>query len=305
MSQKEIGAQAATFYIADVFAVDRYAGNQLAVFLGAEGLDALQMQQLAREMNYSETTFVLGHGPQADTGGWRVRIFTPAAEIPFAGHPTLGTAAIIDRFVAAAPQAELQLDLDVGPIAVRFDRANDTVWMRQPQPEFAAPLTGDRVAQLATVLGLSAADIDERWPVRAVSTGLPFFIVPLKTLAALQAICVNREAYFAFIAETAAKNILAFCPQTRQPENQLSVRVFCEYLGIPEDPATGSANGCLAAYLADREYFGKAEVAIRVEQGYEMQRPSLLFLEATKTAIGIEVSVGGRVVPIARGELLA
>lgn len=292
------------FYIADVFAIDRYTGNQLAVFLDAENLSALQMQQLAREMNYSETTFVLGSHPRADSGGWRVRIFTPAAEIPFAGHPTLGTAAIIDRFVAATPQPELQLDLDVGPIPVRFDRPAETVWMRQPQPEFTAPLAADRVAQLATVLGIDLAAIDARFPVQAVSTGLPFFIVPLKTLATLRSIRTNRDAYFDFIAETAAKNILAFCPQTRQPENQLSVRVFCDYLGIPEDPATGSANGCLAAYLAAHEYFGAAEIAVRVEQGHEIQRPSLLFLEATKTAIGIDVSVGGRVVPIARGELL-
>ena len=292
------------FYIADVFAIDRYTGNQLAVFLDAENLSDLQMQQLAREMNYSETTFVLGSHPQAESGGWRVRIFTPAAEIPFAGHPTLGTAAIIARFVAATPQSQLQLDLDVGPIAVRFDRATEIVWMRQPQPEFTEPLAADRSAQLAAVLGLEPAEIDARFPVQAVSTGLPFFIVPLKTLTALQSIRTNRDAYFDFIAETAAKNILAFCPQTRQPENQLSVRVFCDYLGIPEDPATGSANGCLAAYLAEHAYFGAAEVTVRVEQGHEIQRPSLLFLEAVKTATGIDISVGGRVVPIARGELL-
>ncbi|MEO0946588.1 MAG: PhzF family phenazine biosynthesis protein [Cyanobacteria bacterium J06641_5] len=292
------------FYIVDVFAVGRYTGNQLAVFLNAENLSATQMQLLAREMNYSETTFVLGSCPQANSGGWRVRIFTPAAEIPFAGHPTLGTAAAIDRFVATTPQSTLQLDLAVGAIAVRIDRAAETVWMRQPQPEFTAPLTADRIAQLAAVLGLEPAEIDARFPVQAVSTGLPFFIVPLKTLAALRSIRTNREAYFDFIAETTAKNILAFCPQTRQPENQLSVRVFCDYLGIPEDPATGSANGCLAAYLAKHEYFGTAAAAVRVEQGHEMQRPSLLFLEAAKTATGIAVSVGGQVVPIARGELL-
>lgn len=298
-----IGSSAVRFYIADVFALERYTGNQLAVFLGAEDLSSEQMQRLAREMNYSETVFVASD--RAATGGWPVRIFTPAAEIPFAGHPVLGTAAIIDRFVAATQSPQLQLDLAVGPVAVRFDRAGDVVWMQQPQPEFFPPLGADRVAQLAALLSLSPADLDRRWPLQAVSTGLPFFIVPVTTLAALQAIRVRRDPYFEFIATTPAKNILAFCPQTRHPENQLSARVFCDYLGIPEDPATGSANGCLAAYLVATEYFGTAAANVRVEQGYEIQRPSLLFLEAARTEAGIEVGVGGRVVPVARGELLA
>ncbi len=291
------------FYIADVFAVNHFTGNQLAVFVGAGRLPAAQMQQLAREMNYSETTFVLADRPQADTGGWPVRIFTPAAEIPFAGHPTLGTAAIVDRFVAAESQSQLRIDLEIGQIAVRFDRSNEVVWMAQPQPELGPPASAERVARLAEVLGLAPEDIDGRWPVREVSTGLPFFIVPVASLRILQAICVRRDLYFEFVAATTAKNILVFSPETRHPDNHLSVRVFCDYLGIPEDPATGSANGCLAAYLTEVEYFGDATVDIQVEQGHEIQRPSLLFLEASKTATGIAVSVGGRVLPIARGEL--
>jgi trans-2,3-dihydro-3-hydroxyanthranilate isomerase len=128
--------------------------------------------------------------------------------------------------------------------------------------------------------------------------------VPLTSLAALQKVWIERDRYFELIKSTAAQAILVFCPETRHPQAQLSVRVFAEALGIPEDPATGSASGCLAAYLSYHRYFGTQAVDVLVEQGYEVGRPSQLYLRANRQLQGIEVSVGGQVIPVAQGQLL-
>jgi trans-2,3-dihydro-3-hydroxyanthranilate isomerase len=286
------------FYILDVFAEQKYAGNQLAVFRQAAGLTHDEMQRIAREMHFSETTFILSDRPRA--GGFDVRIFTPAEEVPFAGHPTLGTAHIIRNEILGGKADEVILNLQVGPITTTF-AADGYCWMRQVEPTF-----GDQHPRqaLAAVLGLDAADIDDRHPIEEVSTGLPFFIVPLKTLAALRKARINNDKYDVLISSTESKGILVFCPETHGSENDLSVRVFVEYYGVPEDPATGSANGCLAAYLAKHRYFGKPELDLRAEQGYEIGRPSLLRLRAKQTDAHIEVSVGGRSVLIARGQFV-
>lgn len=149
-----------------------------------------------------------------------------------------------------------------------------------------------------------ATEIDSRFPIQEVSTGVPFIIVPLKTLESVKRIKVNKDKYFELINTTDAKSILVFCPETYKQENHLNVRVFCDYLGIPEDPATGSANGCLAGYLVEYSYFGKQEINVRVEQGYEINRPSLLLLRAEKKDAAIEVNVGGKVIMVAKGEFV-
>jgi len=290
------------FFIVDVFAEMKYAGNPLAVVTGAAALSDGEMQQIAREMNYSETTFVLSDEPRA--GSYDVRIFTPAQELPFAGHPTLGTAFIIQQALIGQPVETVYLNLKVGQIPVTMsyrDRSQpDILWMQQQPPRFQETLAA---APLAAILNLDLSDLDDRFPIQDVSTGVPFIIVPLKTLQALKRITVNRTQYFDLIETTDAKAILAFCPETYQPENQLSVRVFADYLGVPEDPATGSANGCLAGYLVHHRYFGEDRINLRVEQGYEIDRPSLLLLQAQKQGTAITVNVGGKVVAIARGEL--
>ena len=285
-----------TFYIVDVFAESKYAGNQLAVFRGpvAEAL----MQPLAQEMHFSETTFITSETPR--DGGYDVRIFTPAEEVPFAGHPTLGTAHIL-RTAMAPPGERVVLNLKVGQIPVRFDPAGAGIyWMVQKAPEFRARLAPEA---LAAVLGLEPGEIDTRFPVEEVSTGLPFIIVPLRTLGVLQRARVNQDKYFALIANTWAKGLLIFCPEARSPDNQLSVRVFVDYLGIPEDPATGSGNGCLAGYLAAHRYWGQATVEARAEQGHQVGRPSLLHLRSAALADGIRVEVGGQAITVAQGEL--
>lgn len=290
------------FYIVDVFAEAKYNGNQLAVFTNVNTLADEQMQRVAREMNYSETTFIVSNSIRQ--GGYDVRIFTPAQEIPFAGHPTLGTAYIIQKVIINQLVETINLNLQVGQIPVNLHYANSDVkllWMQQKTPTFHKKFAADAIAP---ILNLNVEDIDTNFPIQEVSTGLPFIIVPLKKLAAVKQIKVNKELYFNLINTTDAKSILVFCPETYKPENNLNVRVFCDYLGVPEDPATGSANGCLAGYLVEYSYFGTDAIDIRVEQGYEIGRNSLLLLKAQKNNLEIQVFVGGKVIMIAKGEFV-
>jgi trans-2,3-dihydro-3-hydroxyanthranilate isomerase len=290
------------FLILDVFATGKYTGNQLAVCLNAEGLTDLQMQQIAREINFSETTFVTDS--QLVNGGYNTRIFTPTTELPFAGHPTLGTAFAIQQQIVKARIDLVNLNYQVGQIPVDLKYVNDKLdilWMHQQEPKFYDPLP---VATLAAVIGVDPTDIDDRYPIEPVSTGLPFIIVPLKTLAAVSQAKLDLSLYQPTVANLPAQAILVFCPETVDANCQLHVRVFTECFGIPEDPATGSANGCLAAYLAKHEYFDNSAIDIAVEQGVEMGRASLLYLRAEYTPASCPVSIGGRVIHIASGEFI-
>jgi trans-2,3-dihydro-3-hydroxyanthranilate isomerase len=291
-----------TFYILDVFAEEKYAGNQLAVVREAAALSDGMMQKITKEMNYSETTFILSDDHR--NGGYDVRIFTPEQEVPFAGHPTLGTAYVIQNEIIKEPAETVILNLKIGQIPVTFNykgKDKDILWMKQKEPTFAQIIEPESVSE---VLGIDKNDIDERFPVQEVSTGIFFMIVPLKTLDAAKRAKVAKEKYFKLIKDRQAKAILVFCPETYFQENDLNVRVFVDYFGVPEDPATGSGNGCLAGYLVKNRYFGKDQVDIRVEQGYEIGRPSLLFLKAEQNQAQIDISVGGKVIMVAKGELI-
>lgn len=284
-----------TFYIVDVFAEEKYAGNQLAVVRGGADLSDEALGKIALEMNYSETTFVLSE-EEAD-GGYDVRIFTPGSEVPFAGHPTLGTAYVIRHEILAGPAEDITLNLKAGKIPVTF---GEVLWMRQLPPTFGATL--DPVL-MARALNLETADLDERFPVQEVSTGLPALVVPLRDLDALRRCKVDWERYVEVVGS--GKNLYVFCPEPHEGgPGDLSARMFADDLGVPEDPATGSAAGCLAGYLAEHRYFGADSVDVRVEQGYEIRRPSLLYLRATKEDEETTVHVGGRVQMVARGELV-
>jgi trans-2,3-dihydro-3-hydroxyanthranilate isomerase len=292
----------AKFYILDVFAEKRYAGNQLAVFRHVEGIDDAEMQQIARETNFSETTFIISEQPE--NGSFRVRIFTPGEEVPFAGHPTLGTAFILQQEIIRQQVERVVLNLKIGEIPVTFnylDGKPDILWMKQQPPTFGQTL---EPADVAKAIGLSEGDIDSRFPIQEVTTGLPAIIVPLRNLKTLQRAVVDRRLYFGLIAKTTAKAILIFCPESHEGKNQVSVRFFADFYGITEDPATGSANGSLAGYLVKHRYFGTDLVNVRAEQGYEIGRPSLLHLNAAEHDQTIDVSVGGKVVMSAMGEWL-
>ncbi len=289
------------FYIVDVFAEEKYAGNQLAVFRYADQYSDTEMQRLAKEMNYSETTFIISDTEQ--DGGYNVRIFTPAEEIPFAGHPTLGTAYVIQGEILGRPINTVNLNLRVGqvPVTFKYSETEPTeLWMKQVDPTFGATFDPGLTAG---ALGLRVEDIDSRFPVQAVSTGLPFMILPLKNLAALNRASVKKAEYFDLVRDSEAKATLLFCPESSSGANDVAVRVFADYYGVPEDPATGSANGCLAAYLVKHRYFGTDRIDIRSEQGLQIGRPSLLFLKAEAAKDRIDVRVGGHVIMVATGEL--
>jgi trans-2,3-dihydro-3-hydroxyanthranilate isomerase len=284
-----------TFYILDVFAEEKYAGNQLAVVRGGADLSEEVLQKIALEMNYSETTFVLSD--EETDGGYDVRIFTPGGEVPFAGHPTLSTAYVIRHEILAQPVDRIILNLKAGKVPVTF---GDVIWMRQLAPTFGTTLDPTLTAQ---VLNLQTTDVDDRFPVQEVSTGLPALIVPLENLDSLQRCKVDWERYLELAGP--GKNLYVFCPESHaNGPGDLSARMFANDLGVPEDPATGSAAGCLAGYLVEHRYLGTDPVNVRVEQGYEIRRPSLLYLQAEREGEETSVHVGGKVQMVARGALI-
>jgi len=289
------------FYIVDVFAERRYTGNQLAVFRNAESLPDYEMQQLAREMKYSETTFILSD--EMREGGYDVRIFTPETELPFAGHPTLGTSYIIQQEIVKERIDKIMLNLKIGKIPVTLNYVEERpelLWMKQIQPIFGETFSPDLISK---VLRLDKTDINTHFPIQEVSTGVPCIIVPLKTLDAVKRASIDRNRYYELVNKLTVKTLLIFSTETYGKENDLNVRFFADYYGVPEDPATGSGNGCLAGYLVKHNFFGRDQINFRVEQGYEINRPSLLFLLASKKEDCIDISVGGRVVMIAKGNL--
>jgi trans-2,3-dihydro-3-hydroxyanthranilate isomerase len=301
------------FRIVDVFAEERYAGNQLAVVEAAAGMTTEEMGAVAAEFGFSETTFVTSTTPVE--GGYDVRIFTPTQELPFAGHPTLGTAAVLREVTAADDPVTLNLPVGQVPVTARGtddedgdgDGDGETLWMTQPSPTFGDRL--DRAAAAAAV-SLDADALDDAFDPQVVSTGLPTVVLPVEDRAALTGATPDAAAYDALVGDREAKNVLLVCRDPRDDANDLAVRVFGLGRGVHEDSATGSSNGCLAAYAARHGYLaggdGPRDVAARVEQGYEVGRPSLLHLEVTVAGGGdggITVRVGGRVVDVAAGHL--
>jgi trans-2,3-dihydro-3-hydroxyanthranilate isomerase len=287
-------------YIVDVFAEKKYAGNQLAVVRNAEGLTDEEMLKITQEMNYSETTFILSD--EKRNGGWDVRIFTLDRELPFAGHPTLGTAYVIRKDIAGDNEDKIRLNLKAGQIPVTVDPIEKSIlWMKQNEPDFINTYSK---TEISDIIETDENEIDEHFPIQNVSTGIPFIMVPLKKLSTIKKLRRNWDKYKNLHEKDEAVGIMVFTEETYSDENDLNVRVFTNIEGVPEDPATGSANGCLAGYLAKNKYFGDAKLNIRVEQGYEIGRPSLLYLRAEDKGDGVEVNVGGSVVMIAKGELL-
>jgi len=277
-----------------VFAQEKFAGNQLAVVTNASALSGAEMQKIANEFHFSETTFVISQSGN----GYGIRIFTPSTEVPFAGHPILGTAYIIKNYVEKKTVEQLNLILKVGQVPVFFD--GEVAWMQQKPPQFGKTFG---VKFFEDLLNLSTSDFDTEYPIQRVSTGLPFIIVPLKSLSSVKKAKINHN-FMPQLIKRAKAGILLFCPQTYSKTNKLNVRVFVDAFGIPEDPATGSGNGCLAAYLSKYQYFGNSDLEISVEQGYEINRPSILYLKTKANKETILIQVGGQVRLVAKGELL-
>ena len=288
-----------TFYFVDVFAEEKYAGNQLAVVMDTDSLSDEQMQKIANEIHFSETTFVLPK--KQNTKEFNVRIFTPTTELPFAGHPTLGTVYVIKHSKTNTNTKQITLNLKAGKIPVTFEQKDgkEILWMKQLKPVFGKTF---QIDQFQSLLNLEKSDFDSKYVIQEISTGLPFIIVPLKNLDAVKRARINPIKIHDFVKQTPA-GILIFSPETYDKNNQLNVRVFVDAFGIPEDPATGSGNGCLVAYLSKNQYFGTHEVNIKVEQGFEIRRPSKLYLKAKKEYNRLSIYIGGHVVFVAKGKL--
>ncbi len=281
------------FYIVDCFAEDCYQGNQLLV-VRTEGPvhDALQ-QQIAREINFSETAFILSD--KQENGGYDVRIWTPnVGEVPFAGHPTLGTAYVIRHTLGDTGEGPVLLNLKVGQIPV-FDAENGMT-MRQNPPRFGAAV--DK-GEIAAVFGLDEADIRDDYPVQWASTGLEAVLIPLQSRDALKKIRMDREAFCGYIGRYPQNNCnhLFF---TDMGNARFAARCMME--DFVEDPATGSANGNLAAYLLQHDYFGCDPIVYTVHQGEDMGRPSVLHVRAGKKDGVWNIEVGGGCRIIAEGE---
>jgi trans-2,3-dihydro-3-hydroxyanthranilate isomerase len=298
------------FIQVDVFTDKPFGGNPLAVFPEAEGLTTEEMQCLAREMNLSETTFVLA--PQVQGADFKVRIFTPAAELPFAGHPVVGThwvLAHLGRVALREPVTQVRFELGVGVLPADLNVSNDQVEqvvMTQDRPEFLAVL--EDVTDLATGLGLPPEAIEETGlPVQLVSTGVPQLMTPVRSLTAVQALDagkLNTAVLNQVCHDIGTECVMVFTFETERPESTVHVRMFAPLLGVPEDPATGSANGALGAYLVRHRAVEVTEPITYIvsEQGAEIDRPSMLYVEVDSAGEEITaVRVGGQVVLVAEG----
>jgi len=282
----------------DVFTTRPLEGNPLAVFPDARALSDGEMQALARETNLSETTFVLPREPAVERErGVRVRIFTPFEELPFAGHPTLGTAFFLR---GASGVAEVALDLAAGRIPVRFEDPPGAAAfgeMAQLDPTFGARHEPGPVAE---ALGLEPADLDPSLPVETVSTGLPFTVVPLRSLEVARRVQLDGGRGAAWLAAHGGKFFYLVCRETVDPDARLHARQLF-YAG--EDPATGSAAGCAAAWMVAHGV-ARPDERVVIEQGIEMRRPSRLFVRASRDGGRVHgVRVGGHAVEVMRGEV--
>jgi trans-2,3-dihydro-3-hydroxyanthranilate isomerase len=287
-----------SYVVVDVFTRRALEGNQLAVFTDARQLDAPQMQAIAREMNFSETTFVLPQPAAIEKKqGFKVRIFTPQEELPFAGHPTLGTAYVLQ---AKNRAAEITLDLRAGKIPVRFENRSGALFgeMRQREPEFGKVHAREPVA---AAIGLKADELESNLPIQTVSTGFPFCIVPVRRLEELRGLQLQWPRAEAYLKQSDARFFYLVSRETEDPKATLHARMIF-YNG--EDPATGSAAGCATAWMVANGVLASGKQGM-IEQGIEARRPSQLFVRAERNGSkATKVRVGGYVVEVMRGELM-
>jgi trans-2,3-dihydro-3-hydroxyanthranilate isomerase len=282
----------------DVFSSKPLEGNSLAVFSDGRGLTDGEMQAIAKEMNLSETTFILPRDPEVERErGVRVRIFTVEEELPFAGHPTLGTAFSLR---GSSNAEKVTLELNVGKVPVRFEQADGQATfgeMTQIDPDFGVQHGREAVAQAT---GLKVEAFDPSFPIETVSTGVPFTVAPLKSLAVIQGLRIESNRAAEYLEKTGGKFFYFVSRETVDPEAGLHARMIF-YNG--EDPATGSAAGCAAAWMVAHGV-AQPEQRILIEQGVEMWRPSRIFVRASRRDNRIvNVRVGGNAVEVIRAEV--
>jgi trans-2,3-dihydro-3-hydroxyanthranilate isomerase len=296
------------YLTADVFTDMPFGGNQLAVFPDARGIPEHRLQDVAREFNYSETTFVYPASDQAHTR--RVRIFTPGNELPFAGHPTVGTAhvlAAIGDLPLSGDETRIVFEELVGPVPVTIRTEGGVPTFCQLSvaklPEEGPPAPPREA--LAAVLGLERDDVlDGEWTPRGWTCGVPYLFVPLRDRDAVARARVNLEQWERVLAGTWAPEPFVFTRAGERAGSDLHGRMFAPAFGIPEDPATGSAAVAMAGYLQRRDGRGDGTLRWRLEQGFEMGRPSILDIEADVAHGDITgVRVGGGSVIVCEGTM--
>jgi trans-2,3-dihydro-3-hydroxyanthranilate isomerase len=282
----------------DVFTSLPLQGNPLAVFSDGRGLNDEEMQAIAREMNLSETTFIFPRDASTERKrGTRVRIFTVQEELPFAGHPTLGTAFAL-RGDSGANQ--IRLDLNVGTIPVEFNESPGQPAfgeMTQTDPVFGQAHDRQKIAE---VTGIPVEDIDPEVPIQTVSTGVPFTVLPIRSLEAIGRLQINQLRATEYLAASGGKFFFCVSREAVDPAARLHARMLF-YNG--EDPATGSASGCAAAWMVEHGV-AEPDEQVLIEQGVEMKRTSRIFVRASRRNDRVvNVRVGGNVVEVLRGEL--
>lgn len=299
------------FYQADVFTGKPFGGNPVAVFPEAQGLTDNQLQQIAREMNLSESVFVF---PPTDPAALvRLRIFTPTQELPFAGHPVLGTFYVLAKLgfikvLDGVTRVMQECNIGLFPVEIHTQNGEVTrVVMTQPSPGFLSTVN-DLVdlAGIAKALGLSISQIiSPNCPVMVVSTGFPILIVPVHTLLVVRSIIPDDPAIVAVCQQVGVNGIMVFTNNTVERSASVHARMFAPLIGIPEDPATGSASGALGSYLVHNKLVVVGPVTeIIIEQGYEIERPSLIYVQIKSVDGAIAaVTVGGQVVLVVEGVL--
>ena len=294
------------YVVVDVFTDRALAGNPLAVVTDTIGLETARMQAIAREFNLSETTFVQRRSAaQEEAEGVRVRIFTTQEELPFAGHPTLGTASVLKMFATDTMRDNsVRLALNVGAVPVRFEaqkNGSDALFgeMTQRDPEFGAELDRGVVARLT---GLAAEDIEASVSPQVVSTGTAFAIVALRSAHGLARLKVNHDEATAYLRDRGGRWFYVVAPERLKDKGSTAWRARMQFYG-GEDPATGSAAGCAISYLVGRGLVPEGE-RIHVRQGMEIGRPSDIFLSARREKSKVtDVRVGGSTVLVAAGQL--
>lgn len=292
------------FVLADVFTATPFGGNQLAVFTDARGLSAAEMQTLARELNFAESSFVLP--PDMPGAVKRVHIFTPGLEMPFAGHPTIGTTYVLARerlipLAGAETTAQLQLNIGLTPVTIIApDGEPAFVWMQQRPAEFGA--VWEDATPLAQALGLELEDVDSGFPIQIVTTGVPYLIVPLRSLDAVRRARPGGEALRDLLTRASVGQPVPVCAylfarETAAPGHAAHARMFNQSpVDAPEDAATGSAAGPLGAYLLRNRIVPAGRLI--VEQGYALGRPSLIHVEVNEQG---KIAVGGQSVIVGEG----
>ena len=282
----------------DVFTSRPLQGNQLAVLTDARGLNDVEMQALAKEMNLSETTFIFPRDSKQELErGVQVRIFTVGEELPFAGHPTLGTAWVLQKMNGGK---QVDLELKVGKIPVVFTQGSEGLFgeMTQPSPKFGQVHNKEEVAR---AFSLAAADFDPELPVQTVSTGVAFGVTPLRSLEVLRNLSFEQKRVDAYLQKSDAKFMYFVCRKTDDKNVRLRARMIF-YNG--EDPATGSAAGCAAAWMV-KYGLAQPDEQVLIHQGVEMGRPSRIFVRAGKRGESVDnVRVGGYCAEVMHGEII-